>query len=359
MISEYKLIEFLNKYHKPTIQLKRDSYSNNYKKYKFNDKDGINEFNLIYKEILKYNLNKTILTKGGRVSNISRNRPNNSRSYYYNKTSNGISLNVILGEYVWSFSLGITKNKEDKQMIPRLAFNTFKDICMSNGINLDDYAIDNGVEIKKTIEKPLIKMFYHMNENDNGLTNVHHIDFHSSYPAGLCNTHPEFKKVIEPLYNERKDNPTNKAMLNYTIGCMQSTKAPYYSKWAQLSKDAIHDNNDRVKEMSIRLTLSGRKILGYNTDGIWYQGEIYHGKGEGNKLGQWSNDHINCTFRSKNDGAYEFIENGKYNVVMRGITTYDKINPNRDDWQWGDIYKYADLLVLTFDESEGVKEYEV
>ena len=42
---------------------------------------------------------------------------------------------------------------------------------------------------------------YH-DENHPGLTNVHHIDFHNSYPAGLVNTHPEFKDVITFLYNK-------------------------------------------------------------------------------------------------------------------------------------------------------------
>ena len=87
---------------------------------------------------------------------------------------------------------------------------------------------------------------------------------------------------------------------------------------------------------------SGRIVISYNTDGVWYDGEIYHGEGEGPNLGQWSNDHVNCMFRAKSAGAYEFIEDGKYYPVVRGQTTLDAIKP-RSSWEWGDIYKSTSL----------------
>ena len=82
---------------------------------------------------------------------------------------------------------------------------------------------------------------------------------------------------------------------------------------------------------------NGRHLILTNVDGIWYTGDIYHGDGEGDKLGQWSNDHMNCTCRAKSAGAYEYIENGEYHAVVRGSTNLDKIKP-RDQWVWGDIY---------------------
>ena len=78
-------------------------------------------------------------------------------------------------------------------------------------------------------------------------------------------------------------------------------------------------------------------MIARSTDCIWYEGEIYHGEGEGKALGEWSNDHTNCTFRAKSKGVYEYIENGKYTVVARGYYELDKIKP-RDLWSWGDIY---------------------
>lgn len=67
-------------------------------------------------------------------------------------------------------------------------------------------------------------------------------------------------------------------------------------------------------------------------------------------MGDWHNDRINCQFRMKSDGAYEFIENGIYYPVIRGIA-----NDVKNDWQWGDIYtEKAKLQLFTFDEKEGI-----
>lgn len=238
-------------------------------------------------------------------------------------------------------------------MAPYKAWNIFNDCCISNGIDLNNYKIDNGMEIKKEIPKPLINMKYHMNENDKGLTNVHHIDFHNSYPAGLCNTHPEFRDIIEPMYKLRKIKPEYKFVLNCVIGCMQSSKKNWKAQWAHLSRDAIKDNNYRVTFLAKLIEISGGEIIGFNTDGIWYRRPTpYHGANEGDELGQWHNDHINCIFRSKSDGAYEFIEDNKYHAVVRGETTLDRVK-NRDNWQWGDIYK-GDLIMFKFNEEEGI-----
>ena len=126
---------------------------------------------------------------------------------------------------------------------------------------------------------------------------------------------------------------------------MQSKWCGY--KYAHLSRDAITDNNNRIIKLSDELSSQGRVILSYNTDGIWYQGEIYHGNGEGHDLGQWENDHINCQFRMKSDGSYEFIENGKYYPVVRGYTRLDRIKP-RTEWVWGDIYQ-AGIITFSID----------
>ena len=84
------------------------------------------------------------------------------------------------------------------------------------------------------------------------------------------------------------------------------------ARWAHLSRDAIKDNNDRVKKLAETLEKKGRMVLSFNTDGIWYKGPVYHGEGEGDGLGEWHNDHVNCKFRAKSSGSYEFIENKKY-----------------------------------------------
>ena len=233
-------------------------------------------------------------------------------------------------------------------MSGRSAFTKFKRLLKKEGINLEDYAIENGEKVKEEIEKPLIgithntyyhKVFQHAN----------HIDRHSSYAAGLAKTHPEFAPVLNMCYKKRKENEDYKNILNFSIGFMQSIGG-CKARWAHLSRDAISDNNAWIRELALKLDKSGRIVIAYNTDGIWYVGKPYHGEGEGEGLGQWLNDHIDCQFRMKSDGAYEFIENGVYHPVIRGIS-----NEVKGDWKWGDIYtEKADLKLFTFSLEEGV-----
>lgn len=265
-----------------------------------------------FNEILQYlkdNVTHRVLrTPSGGISKAKYLRV---PSYDYTYGVSGAELLVIAecGAYRIQFRTKLAEDADNKKMSGRKAFKEFKAILSENGINLEDYAVENGLEIKKEIERPLIKMerdIYIQTKDSKGYSNCHHIDFHNSYPAGLVATHPEFKEVIEMLYNKRKENPIYKAVLNYSVGFMQSKWCGY--RFATLTRDAINNNNERVRAVAKALKESGRVVLAYNTDGIWYSGEIYHGEGEGSHLGEWENDHINCLLRFKSAGAYEFIE---------------------------------------------------
>lgn len=271
-------------------------------------------------------------------------------AFDYTVTKNSGEITILDIDGMWRIQFRTPIYDEDGvKMSGRLAFNKFKSLLLKYGINLDDYAVDNGLEIKKEIEKPLIGM---VDQSDKGsiFYNVNHIDFHNSYPAGLVNTHPEFHDVIKMCYDKRKEDNIYKSILNFSIGFMQSKWCGY--RYAELSRDAINDNNKRIRELSQRLEANDNIILSYNTDGIWYLGDIYHGDGEGKDLGQWSNDHINCKFRMKSDGAYEFIEDGIYHPVVRGYTKLDRIK-DRSNWQWGDIFQ-AELETYYISEDKGI-----
>lgn len=311
----------------------------------------------IYNELLAYlkttELNKIIRTKSGAIAQGPKNRLINSAAYDVVSTAHGARLTIILGPDIYVLKVG--KTKQDKTDIyPAQAFELFRDKCEEYGIDLDNYKITNGAEIKKTIPKPIIDMVELHDVNHPGLDNVHHIDFHNSYPAGLCNEYPEFRPVVKYFYDLRRVDEINKAVLNYTIGQFHSLKHGHTAELAPLAKAAITDNNFRILMLSMELELSGRRVIGHNTDGIWYQGDIYHGAGEGTDLGQWENDHTNCKFRAKSAGAYEYIENGKYCAVVRGTLALDSIKPDRDTWSWGDIYS-SDVLEYYFDENDFIK----
>lgn len=343
------IVEFLEQYETGIVQgTKYNQYKTRPVVFHFKHEE-IDKFNYIYKFVYNYGLNEIIRTNSG---SIAKDVKSNRYAYDVVNTSSACRLTIIVDGKIWVFKVGSIK--DEKPVSPAKAWLHFKKECSNKGIDLDNYKIDNGLEVKKSIPKAKIEMFQYMTKEDEGLTNVHHIDFHNSYPAGLVNTHPEFRPVIEPMYKLRKVNEDYKNILNYSIGCMQSKKNPWHANWAHLAKDAITDNNNRIDILTIQLTMTGRKILGFNTDGIWYQGKIFHGEDEGDNLGQWHNDHINCIFRSKSNGAYEFIEDGKYHPIVRGNTRLDKLI-NRDEWKWGDIYdEEAEIINYKFKEGEGL-----
>lgn len=310
---------------------------------------------IIFNEILNYlktNIkNKIKRTKSGGISKTKFVR---LPSWDYTYGPSGAELLILTedGNYRIQFRPQLAKDEDnDKTMSGRKAFKEFSKILLNNGINIEDYAVDNGKEIKNEIEKPLIKLersvYADFNGISSGIKNCHHIDFHNSYPGGLAITHPEFKPIIDMMYEKRKENEVYKAILNYSIGFMQSKWVGY--KYAALARDAINNNNKRVRRISELLKKSGRTVLAYNTDGIWYSGEIFHGENEGSSVGQWENDHVNCLLRFKSAGSYEYIEDGKYKPVVRGYTKLDKIK-SREEWSWGDIYK-ADIITYRLNEN--------
>lgn len=301
--------------------------------------DGAKKFNEIF-SIAKRIGKRIVRTPSGGISYKNRGCCSDWR-----RLSHCVEVTIIHIDGIWRFQFRSKAAVE--KMSGRAAFSKFKSMLKEDGIILDDYAIDDGEKVKRTIEKPMIRLA--KPEYAYLTFQAHHIDFHSSYPAGLANTHPEFRKTMERLYLKRDENDLYKAILNYSIGFMQSL-AMCNAKWAHLSRDAIKDNNDRIFAMSKRLIAAGRRPLLFNTDGIWYEGDIYHGEGEGSGLGQWHNDHVNCKFRMKSAGAYEFIEDGVYNPVVRGIA-----DTKKEGWSWGDIFSSeAEPKVFVFDEEMGI-----
>ena len=306
-------------------------------------REGAKRFNKIYHYLKSQNLYQLERTSSGAIKSGShRRRP----AWDIRTTRTCVEMTVLFEGYAWRIQF--RSKLPDNKMSGRKAFTLFKRILLKRGIDLEKYAIQNGLEVKKTIEKPLIgakrDLFY-----DYTFEKVNHIDFHSSYAGGLANTHPEFKEVLEELYSKREEKEEYKNILNFSIGFMQSIGG-CGARWAHLSRDAIRDNNERIKKLAEILEKKGRIVLTFNTDGIWYKGTVYHGEGEGDGLGQWHNDHVDCKFRAKSSGSYEFIEKGIYNPVVRGIPNEDK-----DSWDWGDIYdKKAEPLKFEFSEEGGI-----
>jgi hypothetical protein len=323
----------------------------------------IDKFNDIYKWCHE-NLVEVLPTDSGGIPYNNQVR-NVERFCVCTDNKTGFELVILTIKGCFRFILRNGKLKEDNTISGYKALKTIYetadkfgvlDTFKNNAVNKED-----GLKIKKQIESPIIKTVkeeYKCKEFDN----CHHIDFNSSYASRIVEKYKELKPMYEYLYENRKeDNGYFKHCLTNSIGKMQSktcvdvdTKyktSPY--QLSEFAKIAVNGTNDKIYEYLMLLQLSGRKPLLVNTDGIWYQGEIYHDKYEGLGLCQWKNDHKNCKLYIKSDGAYQFIEKGIVNSVVRGYTQLDSIKP-REFWEWREIDKYEAVCFYEFEFGKGV-----
>ena len=325
----------------------------------------VNEFLHEIYENTEYSKIKRTKSGGISVAKKSRNFP-----AYDLRQERGSGIELTVVSWFGSFRLQLRSSSkelfEDKEMKiwGRKAFFEFKEYCLDFGIILEDYLerdIEKAKKIKEQIPAPKI-CFYNPKEENRLIPKtfecMHHLDFHSSHMSGLVNRNPEFRRVVEYIYNRRKeDDIMFKSILNMTFGYMQSKGVAY--GYSALSKDMLEDNNERIEQLTLELIENGYIPYLYNTDGIWYYGkeEPYHGPLEGKGIGKWENDHIGCKFRAKSSGCYEYIENGVYHPVVRGLTFYDRKEPDRTKWVWGDILRNDVIPLMWKVTKEGYIDY--
>lgn len=313
------------------------------------DDIGAAEFNacLRYAYKLPYSVKRT---PSGGVSTSFENLK--IPGYDVKATTTGIEL-VLIERFMRRIQFRQVNRDDERKYYGRESFIKFKEVLQRTGIDLNKYAIDNGAEVKTQIPAPHIKLL--REEFADYTFTAHHIDIRSSHMAGMGKAYPFLMPAITELYLKRKipEYATiYKHVLTHTWGFLQSRYAGY--KWAHFSKAGIEYTNKTVESLVDRLRAANRMPILLNTDGIWYTGDVYHGDGEGDNIGDWHNDHVNCTFRAKSKGAYEYIEDGRYYPVVRGSTNLDKVRP-RSEWVWGDIYKKeATPIAYQWDEGLGL-----
>lgn len=316
--------------------------------FSFNDKD-VEEFNEIYNYCLQHaregKMRNFVITKSGGISIAI----GNIRGAMWMLTVKKTFIEIIIRNFDAHYYRFIIGHQKDKTEVSgRQAWWKYKETVEAHGVNLEELAIDNGFEVKQTIPSPKIEL-----KVAEGRTyyNAHHLDINSAYNAGMMKAFPVLEPAIRDMYNKRKLNPEYKQVLNMTQGFMQSQMVGY--KYAHISKAGYVYTLDKLAALTKKLIDSGRRILSYNTDGIWYQGDVYHDSEEGTDIGQWKNDQINCKIRFKSKGCYEYeTADGTYKPVFRGESAYEKLVP-KEQWQWGDIFK-GDVVEYYFKEGKGV-----
>lgn len=301
------------------------------------------QFNKISLYCKNHNYKELIRTYSGGISL----KQDFTQNYSIKQYNYGIELVICNLNGFTRLQFRPSQGKGTNDLSGRKSFLKIKDEFIKDNIDIYKYSINNGLAVKKTIEKPYIQI---CNDNylHNTYKNVHHLDINSSYPSGIAERYPELAKTINRIYINRKTDKSLKLALDASIGFMQSKWCVYnHNQYclSNLSKVAIEINNNKIKTMLKLLESKNKKPLIINTDGIWYQGDMLE-INESN-LGGWKTDHKNCILRVKSKGAYEYIEDGKYTPVVRGSTLLDRAKP-RSKWKWGDIYNISCNLIITY-----------
>lgn len=325
---------------------------------KFADMD---EFNEIYAYV-KSNFMKVEPTKSGGMPYNASCKLHSRYMVIQGKTK--IELTVVCHLGCYRFVIGNKRDEAKNPVSGKQAVRAIYKEAKNLGIDLGKYEVspEEGKKIKKEIEPPHIEM---LGIPGRVYTNVHHLDLNSSYASRIIEAHPELKPLYESMYDRRhENNDYYKHVLTNSIGCWQSEYCPDASnagklapyQFANMSKIAVNETRHLIEKYIVELQRSGRKVLLTNTDGIWYQGQLFHDENEGSCLCQWKNDHKNCKFIMKSKGAYQFIEDNVCHTVVRGTTLLDK-EKSREEWKFGEIFDQVLMEYYAFDEEKGVVKY--
>lgn len=297
--------------------------------------------------------------------------------YFYNKRK--ASIELIVAHHTagcYKFVISTAKNEDNTNMTGRKALKTVLKLAEDFGV-IDTFreeavSKEEGAEIKKEIQSPIIKTMSQMYEHRE-FEHCHHLDANSSYFSRLVEEYPALKPLGEYLFRHRKENNGKyKAVMTNSIGAMQSQYCldinnKYYNtavpfQLSKFAKVAVNGTNDFIKYYIKELVMNDFEPILINTDGIWYRSKdktdrAYHDSKEGIGLCGWKHDHKDVKLYIKSPGAYQYIEDGKVKTVLRGTCALDYIKPDRDTWEWREIADQV-LYKFKFDEEKGVVRYE-
>ena len=263
-----------------------------------------------------------------------------------------------INHFCGRFQIGTFRGSEEseKHICGRQAYFELRKSLQKNGLNIENQMLKSrelGIEFKDKIRPPMIDIALGAYP-DVIYEDVYHIDINSSYGSAMAEFVPEWRETIEELYMNRHVRKINKDILNMSIGFFQSAYLEF--KMSHISEYCIRRNNEKVCDKAIELIRKGCKILLYNTDGFWFQKPKDLEIESSTVLGEFKIDHQHCKLRIKSKGIYEYIENGHYFPVVRGMCEMDKLK-NRNEWQWGDIYsKGAEVIIFKYDKNTGFVE---
>lgn len=281
-------------------------------------------------------------TKSGGISIEGAYLHSHPFQYDINSSTSKHIVTIVTAEGCFKLYVGYAKDRKEKKS-GATPSKRLLDKCAQYEIDMEKYqnSYEDGLLAYKMIHKPEVGLVDgEIDKIYEG--NIHHLDFHKFYPSGIAILHPEFKApFIDLVANGDKE------ALDIGTRYLSSKYANY--SYAKLIKDGINFMYQRFFQVYEDLK-KDHLVLAFNTDGIWYKGEVYHNSDlyEGEGLGCWSNDYVNVQkirFKSVGLGAYEFItEDGTYEPRYKGYSSYEQEVP-RNQWKWGDIYKGSEVSI--------------
>lgn len=320
--------------------------------------DDVEEWNSIYKWCLDHYTEVDPTPSGGLAK-----RWNTTERYMVITKAMSFELVIVCVEGCYRFVL---KNKPSEDNVVKGRKSALEVYRQSDAfkIDLSTYA-KHGRKAKDEIDHPHIEFLMPERFLGHVFSGVCHLDLNSAYASGIVKEYPELREMYESMYAKRKDDDDYfKHVLTNSVGCFQSEYCPDYRNrikadpfmFSDLSKAAINNTRKRIEELMKRLSKSGRVPILTNTDGIWYLGTPYHAKDEGDGLGKWKNDHVNCDLLVKSRGAYQYMEDGVCHTVVRGISNLDLAKP-REEWKFGEIMSNdVRIKTFSFEKGKGVME---
>lgn len=345
--------------------------------------ENAEKFNEIYGRILDDETPKMWRTKSQGVS--VKDARIRIPSYDIDEIKSGVQIIYLSADMcsIFRFRSKYTQDDNDTFSVSgKRGFTIFERMVKKRGGSLESIAIQNGKEVKASIEKPLIDLFPGFEHEI--IEDAWHLDINSAYMAGIrkyCLIHaqdfsPDSLRTktlraiigtINELYTNRKagtfESRHYKSVLNVTQGFMQSAFCKYHHKGyalAHLSKYGVENCRNTIEEVSRFMMQNGDQIIAYNTDGFWFKTKnrqaiehmYLHPSDE---LGKIKIDKHVRRIRFKSAGAYEYeLDDGTYKPVVRGSTKLDYLKP-RSEWCWGDIYDYnAEVYKFKFQEGLGL-----
>ncbi|MCR5741228.1 MAG: hypothetical protein K6G38_02040 [Gammaproteobacteria bacterium] len=301
-------------------------------------KSGINTFEDKY-EIIKGNVGYTIIAYNRKLGWLV-----TYLHKYLEKDENGKVLS------------GKTELKRMEQAVPQLKEyrNPADEGYMWKQEIKKFFDTDRPECIQKVFEEATVGKTYY---------NVCSLDIHSAYPYALTQIVPETEDYILNMYNQRKEEPSMKQRMVYSIGTMESEKTQeikgirYPYAYAHLNYRIKEYTSNRLRDTMRLLEDQGAVVLMFCTDSIkflWFSDFPPVGIDYGNGLGQWELEYFKTQFRVFSVKSYQYIgtkgkDEGKHIVKHSGSVWLDQVKP-REQWAWDDMLNLHDIKwVLTDD----------